>query len=201
MFEDNESLVDYLKHMGYVNDKVAEGMLKYPRELFLPNEQRKYAYADLPLLIGKEQTCSAPSMVGMMLSLADIREGMNILEIGTGSAWQTAIISHIVGNDGRVVSVDIIEQFIESARRRFTELGIKNTIFLHCDGKLGAPQFAPYDRIIVSASSQNIYAPWKEQLKEGGIIILPMGPLFWQYLYKGTKKNGEIYLEQLMPVA
>lgn len=185
--------------MGIAAHEVAAAMLKYPRGIFLPQSEAQNAYYDLPLPIGEEQTCSAPSMVATMLSLLGLKKGHKVLEIGTGCAWQTALISEIVGEEGRVVSIDKIRKFSDSAKDLFGKLNIKNTEFINADGKEGYDKHAPYDRIIVSAACDKVYPAWEKQLREGGIIILPMGDMF-QWLFKGIKKSGSVELMRLMPV-
>ncbi len=198
----NEQLVRFLVEYGYANDRVAEAMLKYPREIFLPEYQKKNAYYDIPLLIGEEQTCSAPSMVAIMLSLLNIAYGMKILEIGTGSGWQTALLSELVGPSGRVVSVELINRFSDNVLRNLNKLKISNVKLIVGDGKQGYAKLAPYDRIIVSAAAKQVQPAWRKQLKENGIIILPIGESqYSQHLCKGIKKDGEIKLNKIMPVA
>lgn len=198
----NSELIDYLEKFGYVTDEIAQAMLKYPREIFLPEYQKKNAYYDLPLLIGEEQTCSAPSMVGMMLSLLNIKKGMRVLEIGTGSGWQTALLCELVGDNGLVVSIELMKTFTDNVKRIFSKLDIQNAELVNGDGKLGYSKCAPYDRILVSAAAKTVHTAWKEQLKDGGVIILPLGQTqYSQYLYKGTKIKNDIALERIMPVA
>lgn len=185
--------------MGIAAPEVAAAMLKYPRELFLPLEEIQNAYYDLPVPIGEGQTCSAPSMVATMLSLLGLKKGHTVLEIGTGCAWQTALISELVGKEGRVVSIDKIKKFSDCAKDLLDKLNIKNIELINADGKNGYDKHAPYDRIIVSAACDKVYPAWEKQLRDGGIIILPMGDMF-QWLFKGIKKNGNIELMRLMPV-
>ncbi|MCX8200374.1 MAG: protein-L-isoaspartate(D-aspartate) O-methyltransferase [Candidatus Micrarchaeota archaeon] len=195
----NEELVRELLQIGVAAPEVAAAMLKYPREKFLPQEEAASAYYDLPVPIGNGQTCSAPSMVATMLSLLSPRKGDNVLEIGTGCAWQTALISDLVGEDGHVVSVERLAEFSKQAAERFSSLGIKNTKFITGDGKLGYAAEAPYDRIIVGAACDKVYPAWETQMRDGGIIILPMGDIF-QWLFKGVKRNGHVEATRLMPV-
>ncbi len=195
----NEDIIEYLRASGYATSEIINAMRKYPRGLFLPSYQKENAYFDLPLPIGDGQTCSAPSMVATVLSFANIAKGQHILEIGTGSAWQTALISELVGGNGSVVSIDLNDKFTSEAEAKFAALGITNVRFAVGDGKRGWHESAPYDRIIVSAACDRIFDEWVQQLKEGGIIIVPIGDVI-QHLYRGIKKNGKIELTQMMAV-
>jgi len=191
VFRDNKSLVDHLRRYGYVrSDKVYRAMLLVDRREFVPEDEREYAYADEPLPIGYGQTISAPHMVAIMLELLDVDEGMNVLEIGTGSGYNAAILSVLVGGDGRVVTVERIKQLYEKAKKILSKY--KNIVCVLGDGSMGCEIYAPYDRIIVTCGAPNIPKPLLEQLKEGGRMVIPVGGRYFQSLWVVDKKDGKI---------
>jgi len=186
-----ERTVEGLVRRGFIrSEAVRRAFLRYPRYLFVEEKYRKYAHLDEPLPIPAGQTISAPHMVAMMLELAELKPGMNVLEIGTGSGWNAALISELVKTD--VYTVERIPELVEFARRNLERAGVKNVHVIQGDGTLGFPPKAPYDRIIVTAGAPDIPKPLVEQLKPGGKLIIPVGRL-WQDLLEVIKlKNGSI---------
>jgi len=184
-------LVDMLKELGYIRSfKVERAMLAVPRELFVPDDVREYAYDDRPLPIGYGQTISAPSIVAHMTELLDPKPGDKVLEIGTGSGYQAAILAEIVGPEGCVWSIERIPELAELAMRNLGRTGYLGRVRVVVgDGSLGYKHEAPYDRIMVTAAAPRIPEPLIEQLKPGGRLVAPVGPLPFQVLLVVDKKE------------
>ena len=163
-------------------------MKSIPRHLFVPEREQGDAYGDYPLPIGCGQTISAPHMVAIMCDLLDIHDGMNILEIGTGSGYHAAVMAVLAGS-GHIYTVERIESLALFARNNLKKAGFKNVTVIVEDGSLGLPGFAPYDRISVAAASPEILETLTDQLKTGGKLIIPVGK-HYQELYLVTKTNG-----------
>ena len=196
--ETNEEMVDHLLRFDVIDKKIAECMLRFPRADFLPNSQKKGAYRDIPTPISNNQTTSAPSMIGIMLRAAELSPGMSVLEIGTGTGWQTALISCLVGKKGKVCTLDIFEEIYKLAKELFREF--KNINVFLKDGVKGHSKGAPYDRIIVSAAASEPYPELLSQLREGGILIIPLRALYFQVLFKITKTSEGIEKKEICPV-
>ncbi|MEM3555241.1 MAG: protein-L-isoaspartate O-methyltransferase [Candidatus Micrarchaeia archaeon] len=196
----NEEMIELLFSQGYADERVAAAMKKVPRELFVPEEYMRNAYSDTPLPIGFGQTISAPSIVAFMSKSLDVKEGMKILEIGSGSGYQAAILAELVGESGVVYTVERIPQLIEFAKKNVEKLGYANIKFIEGDGTKGYPKEAPYDRIIVTAASPSIPKPLAEQLKEEGKMVIPVGSRMFQDLQLVVKTGSEIQTSNLLPV-
>ncbi len=197
--EQRRRLVELLVEEGALFDEYAQrAMLRVPREEFVPEHLRHMAYIDEPLPIGHGQTISAPSMVAIMTSHLKARPGHKILEIGTGSGYQAAILAEIVGDEGHVYTVERIPELAETARRNLERTGYaKRVTVIVGDGSQGYREKAPYDRIIVTASSPDIPRPLIEQLKPGGILVIPVGDRYMQRLYIVYKdKHGSLRIEK-----
>ncbi|HDJ26866.1 MAG: protein-L-isoaspartate O-methyltransferase [Thermoplasmata archaeon] len=196
-----EALIKRLRAEGVLSDpRVEEALRAVPRERFLPPRLEKYAYVDEPIHIGHGQTCSAPHMVVIMLQELELGEGMKVLEVGTGSGWNAALLAYLVGPRGRVVTVERIPALAEEARRRLKEMGFDNVKVVVGDGSLGYPDEAPYDRIIVTAAAPEVPPPLVEQLAEGGILLIPVGGRYYQDLLKVEKVGESVRRKRLMPV-
>ncbi|ADC66113.1 protein-L-isoaspartate O-methyltransferase [Ferroglobus placidus DSM 10642] len=198
-FERRRRMVEKLKEELNISDRVAEAMLKVPRHLFVPPEYRREAYNDYPLPIGYDQTISAPHMVAIMCELLDLKEGMKVLEIGTGSGYHAAVVAELVGKRGKVITVERIPELAKRAEKTLKELGYDNVIVVVGDGSEGYEKEAPYDRIYVTATAPDVPPPLIEQLKEGGKMVIPIGN-FSQYLYLIEKKKGKIEKRNMGPV-
>ncbi|WP_297464625.1 protein-L-isoaspartate(D-aspartate) O-methyltransferase [Thermococcus sp.] len=188
-----ERTVEALVREGIIkSEAVRRAFLKYPRYLFVEDRYRKYAHLDEPLPIPAGQTISAPHMVAIMLELADLKPGMKVLEVGTGSGWNAALISELVKTD--VYTVERIPELVEFARRNLQRAGVGKVHIFLGDGSRGFPPKAPYDRIIVTAGAPRIPEPLIEQLKPGGRLIIPVGSYhLWQDLYIVDKtQDGKI---------
>jgi len=177
MFEDQrEGLVEKLRIEGYIKTKAVEkAFLEIPRENFVPDYKKSYAYVDTPLEIGQGQTISAPHMVAIMCEALNVKEGQKIMEIGAGSGYHAAIISKLVGEKGHVYTIERLQGLAEKARENLEKTGIKNVTVLVGDGSQGCIEHAPYDRIYVTCASPGVPPPLIEQLKDHGKLLIPVG--------------------------
>jgi protein-L-isoaspartate(D-aspartate) O-methyltransferase len=196
---ERRELVRRLKDGGYVtSDRVLEAMEKVPRHEFLPEAMATLAYQDTPLPIGQGQTISAPHMVGMMLEALDLRPGMNVLEIGTGSGYHAALVAELVRPNGKVYTIERIESLGLRARATLEQIGYDDVIeVIIADGTNGLPEHAPYDRIFVAAAGPEVPGPLKAQLADGGILMVPVGGRMVQDLVLVTR-SGDKYAERSM---
>jgi len=187
-------VIEQLVARGIKNERVLEAFRKVPRHLFVPEEYISVAYQDSPLPIGEGQTISQPYIVALMVELLEISPSDKVLEIGTGSGYQTAILAELAA---LVVSVERIPALTQRALQVLRRLGYKNVHFVIGDGSKGVPELAPYDKIIVSACSDRIYPAWVEELREGGYIVLPLGKSYAsQELVRASKgEDGTLRLE------
>ena len=196
MFKDKrESLVASLKREGRIKAaEVEKAFLEVPREKFVPEMIKNYAYVDTPLEIGNGQTISAPHMVAIMCEALDIKKGQSILEIGAGSGYHAAIVSKIVGEKGHIYTVERFPSLAERAKKNLENAGIKNVTVETGDGSEGLPQHAPYERIYVTCASPEIPKPLVEQLKDPGKMLVPVGRLICNLELiekKGNKVTSE----------
>ncbi len=166
-------LVEHLRRSGIRDERVLEAIARVPRERFVPPEWRDEAYADHPLPIGEGQTISQPYIVALMTQALDLEPGEKVLEIGTGSGYQTAILAEM-GAD--LYTVELRPSLLEAARRRLEALGYRDIHYRLGDGHLGWPDFAPYDAILVTAAPDEIPPALIEQLAPGGRMVIPVGP-------------------------
>ena len=183
-----------IRRRGVRDERVLAAMEEIPRHLFVPPAMRHKAYDDGPQPIGDGQTISQPFIVAEMTAALRLTGSEKVLEIGTGSGYQTAILAKLAR---RVVTVERIPSLASDAARRLGELGFTNVDFVTGDGTLGCPGHAPFDRVLSAAASPSVPPPWLEQLAEGGIIVLPVGERFRQDLMRVTKSGGERRVEFL----
>lgn len=189
---------DMFTTSGVTDRRVIGAMLKVPRHAFVPKKYRKEAYDDTPLPIGREQTISQPSLVALMTQLLKITKNDVVLEIGTGSGYQTAILSELAAT---VYSIERIPSLANRAKRVLNKLGYQNIEIHPANGTLGFPEKSPFDKIIVTAGSPDIPQPLIDQLKEGGRIVIPVGSSRDnQQLLIGIKKNGTVTTRIVEPV-
>jgi protein-L-isoaspartate(D-aspartate) O-methyltransferase len=163
---------------GNIDDRVIEAMGRVPREFFIPESIRSMAYEDHPLPIGEGQTISAPHMVAIMCDVLDLREGMRVLDVGTGSGYHAAVMADLVSPKGHVYSIERVPELVVFARRNLREAGIENVTVVEGDGSSGLSDYAPYDRINVAATAPEVPEPLKEQLKVGGKLVIPVGSCY-----------------------
>jgi protein-L-isoaspartate(D-aspartate) O-methyltransferase len=171
-------------------------MLKVDRHEFVPEEARHLAYSDRPLPIGEGQTISQPYIVALMTELLELKKGDRVLEIGTGSGYQAAILAELADH---LYTIEIIESLGRSAEGLLRKLGYKNITVKIGDGYIGWEEFAPFDAIIVTAAPPHIPQPLLDQLKERGRLVIPVGD-YYQELKKITKVKGEIKSQDIIPV-
>ena len=168
-------LIIYLKNSKFLTDEKVESALQnIPRHEFVPESELEYAYDNEPLPIMKNQTISQPGVVTRMTEWLDVKNDQNILEIGTGSGWQSAIISYLVGS-GTIYSIERHPELAKFAQENLKKLKIDNVHVILGDGTLGYSQASPYDRIIITAACTEIPLPLLDQLSENGLIIAPVG--------------------------
>jgi len=178
-----------IKARGISDEKILQSMREIPRHLFVPEQQRSYSYEDFPLPIGEGQTISQPHIVALMTEMLQLKENDKVLEIGTGSGYQTAILSKTAKE---VYTMEKIEHLGLKAEKLFEELGYKNIRVKIGDGTEGWSEYAPYDGIIVTAGSPQIPTPLIEQLSENGRIVIPIGDAFSQDLIVAQKIKGKL---------
>ena len=168
-------LINFLKNMKFLTDNNVESAFRnIPRHEFILSSELDRAYYNEPLPIMKNQTISQPGVVSRMSEWLDVKDGQNILEIGTGSGWQTAILSCLVGT-GIVYSIEIHPELEKFARKNLEKFCLDNVNVILGDGSVGYPKASPYDRIIITAACMEIPLPLLDQLSDNGLIIAPVG--------------------------
>jgi len=189
---------EQIEREGISDTAVLRAMRRVPRHRFVPAGLRDQAYADRPLPIGYDQTISQPYIVGLMTELLGLNKGHRVLEIGTGSGYQAAVLAEIVDS---VWSIEIIEPLATSANERLQELGYGKVNVRCGDGYAGWPEHAPFDRIIVTAAAEEIPNPLLEQLKDGGKMVIPVGAAFSiQNLVLVEKRDSRITKQNVAAV-
>lgn len=188
-----ERMVGRLKEQGIKDELVLEAMRAVPRHIFVEEALASRAYEDTALPIGSGQTISQPFIVAKMTELL-IEQGIpdKVLEIGTGSGYQTAVLSHLVP---RLFTVERILPLQQLARKRITALQMRNVSFKYSDGGLGWAEFAPYEGILVSAAPAEIPRSLLEQLTDGGVMLIPVGEHGHQSLQRVTRRANEFEVE------
>lgn len=186
-------------HQQNLDPRLLEAFAAIPRENFIPPHLRAYAYEDQPLPTIRKQSISQPTTVMIMLQALELQKGDKVFELGAGMGYQAALISQLVGKRGKVVTSDVIPELVQMTRGNAEELGLKNVLVIEGDGGEGYPEEAPYDKIIITAACPTVPQPLIDQLKEGGIVIAPIGDLQSQTMVRGSKVNGRLELEFLGP--
>jgi len=172
-------VAEQLRDRGIRDERVLEAMARVPRHEFVQPDQRDEAYEDHPLPIGEGQTISQPFVVAAMLEALALRPEDVVLEVGTGSGYETAVLAELVRN---VYSIERIASLAERARKVLERLGYSNVTVVHGDGSQGLPEAAPFDAIVVSAAAPHLPKPLMEQLRDGGRLVIPVGSGFAQEL-------------------
>ena len=187
-----------IENRGITDVATLRSMRRVPRHLFVPKDSQEDSYGDHPLPIGYGQTISQPYIVARMTELVKPRKGHRVLEIGTGSGYQAAVLASIVDS---VYTIEIITELATSASARLASQGYSNVVVRNADGYFGWKEHAPFDAIVVTAAAEHIPPPLIEQLKDGGRMVIPVGmPFFVQTLMLVEKKGSEITTESLIPV-
>ena len=185
-----------IKARGIKDQRVLDAMLKVKRHLFVPSDKRHLAYEDFPLPIGEGQTISQPYIVALMTELLALKGAERVLEIGTGSGYQAAILAELVKE---VYTIEIMEPLARQSEALLKKLNYENIKVKMGDGFLGWPEFSPFDGIIVTCAPEKIPPPLLEQLAEGGRLVIPVGT-YWQDLKLVRKIKEEIKEEDVIPV-
>ncbi|MCU0651263.1 MAG: protein-L-isoaspartate(D-aspartate) O-methyltransferase [Candidatus Omnitrophica bacterium] len=188
----SEMVEDQIAQRGIKNSRVLEAFRQVERENFVPDNQKPHAYEDRPLPIGLKQTISQPYIVALMTEALQLVGKEKVLEIGTGSGYQTAILAQLARE---VYSIERLPELAESAHKLLHSLKIANVRIKTGDGTLGYEEEAPFDRIIITAAAPEVPQTLVEQLREGGRIVYPRGELFGQEV--AQKENGELKAERL----
>ncbi len=188
-----QNLISIIRSKGISDERVLEAMRKVERHKFIPRSLWDEAYEDYPVPIGEGQTISQPYTVAFMTELLDVEPGNKVLEVGTGSGYQAAILAQM---GAEVYTVERIHSLYEKAKKVLQELGYENIKVFYADGTQGLPEFAPYDRIIVTASGQ-LQQPLIDQLKVGGVLVAPVDDGGWgSTMVRLTKVGDKDYITE-----
>jgi protein-L-isoaspartate(D-aspartate) O-methyltransferase len=189
---------EQIRARGVHDEATLQAMRNVQRHLFVPESLKGFAYEDYPLPIGYGQTISQPYIVAYMTEVVEPQADYRVLEIGTGSGYQAAVLAEIVDS---VYTIEIVKELAEGARERLQRLHYNNVVVRYGDGYAGWKEHAPFDAIIVTAGAEEIPPPLFEQLREGGKMVIPVGSAHAvQSLILVSKKNGKLTRTNLMPV-
>ena len=191
------NLIMQLRSQSITDKSILSAVEKVPREKFVPESLRQHAYENASLPIAGNQTISQPYVVACMTQELALKQSDRVLEIGTGSGYQTAILSFLAR---RIYTVERIRPLLVSAENQLKALKISNVLFRHADGHLGWPEAAPFEKIIVTCQIKNIPETLKAQLKDGGILVAPVGEAGKEMLLKVTRNGDQFKMEELMAV-
>lgn len=198
MDQEREQMVrNQIERRGIKNRRVLSALREVQRHQFVPAELHTLAYMDQPLPIGEEQTISQPYIVALMTELLELRPEDKVLEIGTGSGYQAAVLSKMAKE---VYTIEIIPDLAKKAEKRLRELGYQNVFVKTGDGSLGWPEHAPFDAIIVTAAPDDIPKPLIDQLKIDGRLVIPIGNDPSQMLYLAEKTERGLIKKEIVPV-
>jgi protein-L-isoaspartate(D-aspartate) O-methyltransferase len=187
-----------MRARGIRDERVLQVMLSVPRHLFVSPDQRHAAYNDAPLPISHQQTISQPYIVALMTELLELKGDERVLEVGTGSGYQAAVLAQIAR---KVYSLERIHDLAVEARLLLSQLALENIEVLEVDGTLGLPEHAPYDAIIITAAAPHVPEPLKEQLCDGGRLVAPVGGRMGQMLERWRREGDDFSHERIASVA
>lgn len=194
-----EKLVEHLKRTLAVRTKtVEEAFLNTKRELFVPKNMLEYAYQDDALPIGGGQTISQPTTIAVMLEMLGAKKGMQVAEVGSGSGYVAALLSSIVGENGRVIGCEIVKELAEKSRENLKAQGSENVTIVEGDAAEVLPRLGPFDRIIISAACPFIPKPLFDSLNDGGVAVAPVGDRGTQTITKLSKIKGKTLKEEFL---
>ena len=195
MLSKEELITFWIDQFIIKDEQIIEVFRKVDRAYFLPRELKSQAYRDQPLPIAKGQTISQPTTVVTMIQELDIEPGNKVLEVGTGSGYQAALLAELVGRTGKVYTTEIHKELADAAKKQLKKW--KNITVEHHDGSLGLPHYAPFDRVIISAACPLLPPSVVNQLKEGGVIVAPVGSRYEQEVVRGVKKDNRVVTTSL----
>ena len=187
-----------LEARGIADERILAAFTSVPRHHFVPSKLRRHAYADRPLPIAAGQTISQPYIVAKMLEYLQLKPQDKVLEIGTGSGYQTALLAHLAAE---VISLERVSLLAQQARALLAELALSNVTIHEADGSLGWPALAPYDAIVVSAAAPKVPPPLLDQLGEGARLVIPVGQSGQQRLDLWIREAGKLHHRPGPPVA
>ncbi|MDZ7777391.1 MAG: protein-L-isoaspartate(D-aspartate) O-methyltransferase [Bacteroidales bacterium] len=188
------NLVEHIRRGGRVHDeRILEAMMTIPRHEFLDSSFEEYAYQDRPFPIGKDQTISQPTTVAIQTQLLEVKKNDRVLEIGTGSGYQAAVLAEL---GARVFTIERFKSLKESAERKLRSLGYKSIKLFYGDGFAGLPAYAPFHKILITAAAPEIPQVFFDQLKPGGILVIPYGKGSVQEMKRFIKMEEDIIEEQ-----
>ena len=198
--EDMDKLIKSLESLGLLREEpVKEAFLHNDRREFVPSELKEFAYDDTALPIAGGQTISQPYTVAFMIELLAPFAGQKILDIGLGSGWTTGILARITGDGGKVYAMEINSELYEFGKANLEKFGYKNIQLFNRSGARGLPAYAPFDRILVSATASHVPEALKLQLAPGGRLVLPIGPVFGSSIFVVEKLRDGSFLEKSFP--
>ncbi|MCF8309445.1 MAG: protein-L-isoaspartate(D-aspartate) O-methyltransferase [Bacteroidales bacterium] len=188
-----KKLVEKIRREGWIHDeRILEAMMRIPRHLFLDSSFEEYAYQDRPFPIGNDQTISQPTTVAFQTQLLEVKNNDRILEIGTGSGYQAALLADI---GARVFTIERFKSLKDKARENLAQIGFKGINFFYGDGYKGLPAYAPFHKILVTAAAPELPDAFFAQLKEGGMLVVPYGKGGVQIMKRFIKTPEEIIEE------
>jgi protein-L-isoaspartate(D-aspartate) O-methyltransferase len=194
----NQMVTEQIISRGIQDERLLEALRSVPRHWFVPEEYVNIAYSDSPLPIGQGQTISQPYIVALMTELLELQGEENVLEVGTGSGYQAALLAFLAK---QVHTIERYEALAEKAEKVLMKLGLTNVEVHVGDGTLGLPEYAPFNSIIITAAAPHVPQPLFDQLIDGGSLVLPEGGAGGQMLDRWRNKDGEYEQEHITPVA
>ncbi|HSB66402.1 MAG TPA: protein-L-isoaspartate(D-aspartate) O-methyltransferase [Anaerolineales bacterium] len=194
----NRMVTEQIISRGAIDQRVLEALRRVPRHQFVPEEYANIAYSDSPLPIGHGQTISQPYIVALMTELLELEGDENVLEVGTGSGYQAALLAYLAH---QVHTIERHSELADKADEVLLRLGFTNVLVHVGDGSLGLPKYAPYQAIMITAAAPRVPQPIFDQLDEGGRLVLPVGGAGGQMLDRWRKLGGEYRQEHVAPVA